>query len=70
MALGALSLIAAGCGFPESSVSADDAGGDAAIVECRSGIETHGDIQTSSMSVTRVDAAHIPELPGGCSVAP
>jgi len=70
MALGALSLFAAGCGFPESSVSADDAGGDTAIVECRSGIETHGDVQTSSMSVTRVDAAHPPELPGGCSVTP
>jgi len=70
MALGALSLVAAGCGFHESSAPADDAGGGTAIVECRSGIETDGGIQTSSMSVTRVDAAHAPELPGGCSVTP
>lgn len=71
LALGALSLVAAGSALPAASVMAtDDARGGTAIVECRSGIVTDGDVQTSSMSVTRVDAAHVPDLPGGCSVTP
>ena len=70
MALGALSLVTAGVGLSEASASADDTHGGTAIVECRSGTVTDGDVQTSSMSATLVDAAHVPELPGGCSVTP
>ncbi|HEX5586658.1 MAG TPA: hypothetical protein VFZ17_05080 [Acidimicrobiia bacterium] len=64
-----LSLLAAGWGYPASAVPTDDSPSDAAIVECRSGIVTDGDVQTSSLVVTRVDAAPS-ELPGGCSVTP
>jgi hypothetical protein len=71
VAIGALSLATAGCGFPSAGArSAGDTTGDTAIVECRSGIVTDGDVQTSSLSVTKVPAAHIPDLPGGCSVTP
>jgi hypothetical protein len=70
VALGALSLVTAGCFRDASAVSSDDSLGGTALVECRSGIVTDGDVQTSSMSVTKVDAAHVPELPGGCSVTP
>ena len=70
-ALGALSLVTAGVDISEAAaVSADDAPGGTALVECRSGTITEGDVQTSSMSLTVVDAAHVPELPGGCSVTP
>ena len=69
-ALGMLSLLAAGCGYPASTTATtDDSPSDAAIVECRSGIVTDGDVQTSSIVVTRVDTAP-PSLPGGCSVIP
>jgi len=64
--LGALSLIAAGSALP-ASAGADDTRDGATIVECRSGIVTDGDVQTSSMVATRVDAAP-PELPGVCHV--
>jgi hypothetical protein len=70
-ALGVLALVTAGCGFPSgTAASADDPGNDTAIVECRSGVVTDGDVQTSSLSVTLVTAAQLPELPGGCSVVP
>jgi hypothetical protein len=64
-----LSLLAAGSGYPASAASTDDSPHDAAIVECRSGIVTDGDVQTSSLVVSRVDTAP-PDLPGGCSVTP
>jgi hypothetical protein len=71
LALSALSLVTVGSGFAAASAApADDSGHDTAIVECRSGIVTDGDIQTSSISVTKVPAAPLPELPGGCSVRP
>jgi hypothetical protein len=69
MALGALALTAGWGYVSPTAVSADDSHGDAAIVECRSGIVTDGDVQTSSIVVTRVDVAP-PSLPGGCSVTP
>ena len=65
--LGALSLIAAGSALPASAGAADDTRGGTTIVECRSGIVTDGDVQTSSLVATRVDAAP-PELPGGCRI--
>ncbi|MET0627031.1 MAG: hypothetical protein ABW033_01080 [Acidimicrobiia bacterium] len=69
-ALGMLSLFAVGCGYPASdAATTDDSARDAAIVECRSGTVTDGDVQTSSLVVTRVEAAP-PSLPGGCSVIP
>ena len=72
-AIGVLSLVTAGSAFgsadsadvTRTGVNRDSA----AIVECRSGIVTDGDIQTSSMSVTPVDAAPH-ELPGGCRIVP
>ena len=71
LALGALSLVTVGSGFAAASAApADDSGGDTAIVECRSGVVTDGDVLTSSISVTKVPAAPLPELPGGCSVTP
>jgi hypothetical protein len=71
LAFGTLSLFAAGCGYStHSAVPTDDSSGGTAIVECRSGIVTDGDVQTSSLSVTKVPAAQLPELPGGCSATP
>jgi hypothetical protein len=69
LAVGALSLATAGCGFPAASAVSGASGG-TAIVECRSGVVTDGEIRTSSMSVTKVDATQVPELPEGCSVTP
>ena len=65
--LGALSLIAASSASPASAGAADDVRDGATIVECRSGTVTEGDVQISSLVVTRVDAAP-PELPGGCHI--
>ncbi len=69
LALSALSLVTVGSGFAAASASpTDDSGHGTAIVECRSGVVTDGDIQTSSLSVAKVPAASLPDLPGGCSV--
>jgi hypothetical protein len=38
------------------------------VVECTSGIVTQGDIQTSSMVVTKIPAGEHPDLPGDCTV--
>ena len=50
--------------------SADDPSGATAVVECRSGIVTQGDVQTSSLRVTAIPAGSIPDVPGGCTVRP
>ena len=73
-AIGVLSLVGAGSASGTSAGTNDVTGAgvtrqSAAIVECSSGIVTDGDIQTSSMSVTPVDAAPH-ELPGGCRIVP
>ena len=68
VAVAALSIVAGGGHPAASAVTAG--GGGTAIAECRSGIVTDGEILTSSTSVTEIDAAHVPELPGGCRVTP
>ena len=65
--IGMLSLVAVGA--TSATATSDDIRSDAAIVECRSGVVTDGDISMSSLTVTRVDAAP-PELPGGCRIVP
>jgi hypothetical protein len=68
VALGAAALGLAGSGVASSTASADEAPSSTMIVQCSSGTITQGDVQTSSLSVTRVPASEHPDLPGGCSV--
>ena len=65
--LGMLSLVAVGA--TSATATSDDVRSDAAIVECRSGVVTEGDVKMSALTVTRVDVAP-PELPGGCRIVP
>jgi hypothetical protein len=67
---GALALCAALLGVLAlaAPAMADDPSG-SHILECRSGIVTDGDVQMSSLSVTRVPAAQLPDTtPGDCSL--
>ena len=41
-----------------------------ALVECRTGIETQGDVQISALVVARVPPASVPSSPGDCVVSP
>jgi hypothetical protein len=68
VALGAASLGLASCGYPASGTPTDDTSGTTAIVECSGGTVTQGDIQTSSLVVTKVPADALPDTPGGCTV--
>ena len=69
---GAVALTATSFGVVAlaTPASADDPSGSTAVVECRSGIVTQGDVQTSSLSVTRIPSGSIPDVPGGCTVQP
>jgi hypothetical protein len=70
VALGAAGLAAAGVTLPTATASTEDkAPSPTKVVVCSSGIVTEGDVQTSSMVVTRVPAGEQPDIPGGCSVA-
>jgi len=68
VALGAAALGLSSCGFPASTAATDEAPSGTAVVECSSGIVTQGDIQTSSLSVTKIPAGEHPDLPGDCTV--
>ncbi len=40
------------------------------VVECRSGVETHGDVSTASSFAVRVPAGQLPDtIPGDCVVS-
>jgi hypothetical protein len=62
----ALSAAAVGVALVATPASADDPHRDTVIVECSSGIVTQGDIQTSALSVARVPADALANVPGGC----
>ena len=68
VALGAAALGIAGGGIATATASTDEAPSHTAVVECRSGIVTDGDVQTSSLSVTRIPEGEHPDIPGGCTV--
>lgn len=68
VALGAAALGFAGSGVATATASGDEAPSGTVVVQCSSGTITNGDVQTSSLSVTRVPAGEHPDLPGGCSV--
>jgi hypothetical protein len=68
VALGAAALGLSSCGFASTTAATDDAPSHTAVVECTSGIVTNGDIQTSSLVVTRVPPGVHPDVPGGCTV--
>jgi hypothetical protein len=68
VALGVAALGLSSCGFPASTTATDETPSHTAIVECTSGIVTNGDVQTSSLVVTRVPAGEHPDIPGGCTV--
>jgi hypothetical protein len=65
VAVGAAALGLASSGFA-ATASTDEAPSSTAIVECRSGTVTNGDVQTSSLFVARVPAGEHPDLPEGC----
>jgi hypothetical protein len=69
-ALGVAALGLSSCGFPSSSATTTSTGDPSStvVVECSSGTVTQGDVQTSSLSVTKVPASVQPDLPGGCTV--
>ena len=67
VALGAATLGLASCGFATGTPT-DESPSHTKVVECPSGIVTQGDIQTSSLSVTKVPAGEQPDVPGGCTV--
>ena len=62
----ALTATAIGVAAVATPASADDPHRDTVIVECSSGIVTQGDIQTSALSVARVPADALTDVPGGC----
>ena len=64
----ALAATSVGVAALATPASADDPHRDTVIVECDSGIVTQGDIQTSALSVTRVPADALTDVPGGCVV--
>ena len=68
VALGAAALGLAGGGLAAATASTDDAPSGTAVVECRSGTVTDGDIEMSALSVTKVPADTHPDIPGGCTV--
>ena len=68
VALGAAALGLAGSGVAPATATADEAPSGTVVVQCSSGTITNGDVQTSSLSVTRVPAGEHTDLPGGCSV--
>jgi len=68
VALGAAALGLSSCGFPLTTAATDEAPSGTVVVECSSGIVTQGDIQTSSMVVTKIPAGEHPDLPGDCTV--
>jgi hypothetical protein len=47
---------------------ASDPSDDFAVVECRSGLVTDGDVQMSSLLAAKVPVTQLPEIPGECSV--
>lgn len=67
VALGAATLGLTSCGFAMGTPT-DRSPSDTRVVECRSGIVTQGDTDTSSLSVTKVPAGETPDVPGGCTV--
>ena len=66
----ALTATSFGVAAMATPASADDPSGPTAVVECRSGIVTQGDVQTSSLSVATIPTGSIPDVPGGCTVRP
>ncbi len=68
-ALGVAALGLSSCGFPTTSATTTPTGDPStAVVECSSGTVTQGDVQTSSLSVTKIPAGEHPDIPGGCTV--
>jgi hypothetical protein len=67
VALGAAALGLSSSGFAATTAATDSPSG-TAVVECSSGIVTQGDVQTSSLFVTKVPAGEHPDIPGGCTV--
>jgi len=51
-----------------ATASTDDSSSGTTVVECRGGIVTDGDVQTSSLLVTRVPAGEHPDAAGDCNV--
>ena len=63
VALGATAFGAASFAAP---ASATDPHHDTITVECTTGIVTQGDVRTSAMSVARIPASALTDVPGGC----
>ncbi len=67
VALGAAALGLSSSGFAAATAATDSPSG-TAVVECSSGVVTQGDVQTSSLFVTKVPVGEHPDIPGGCTV--
>ena len=63
VALGATALGIASSAAP---ASATDPYRDTITVECTTGIVTQGDVQMSAMTVAKIPASALPDVPGGC----
>jgi hypothetical protein len=67
VALGVAAIGASIGGVSMATASADEPS-HTAVVECSSGIVTQGDVQMSSLFVTKIPADEHPDIPGGCTV--
>ncbi len=70
LAFGVASIGITAAALP-SGASTGDSSGTAKVVECRSGVETNGDVSTASSFAVRVPAGQqIPDtIPGDCVVS-
>ena len=69
VAFGVASIGVAAAAIP-SGATTGATNGTTSVVECRSGVETNGDVSTASSYAVRVPAGQLPDtIPGDCVVS-